>query len=85
MRISHWSIRRRSIVLAAVPAFLTVVLLTVMHMSQRWSDAGENSESIVRLMVESISASAEYPVISGNYELLAPLMDAALGLSLIHI
>ena len=79
MRISHWSIRRRSIVLAAVPAFLTVVLLTVMHMSQRWSDAGENSESIVRLMVESISASAEYPVISGNYELLAPLMDAALG------
>ena len=79
MRISHWSIRRRSIVLAAVPAFLTVVLLTVMHMSQRLSDAGENSESIVRLMVESISASAEYPVISGNYELLAPLMDAALG------
>ena len=79
MRISHWSIRRRAIVLAAVPAFLTVVLLTVMHMSQRWSDAGENSESIVRLMVESISASAEYPVISGNYELLAPLMDAALG------
>ncbi len=79
MRISHWSIRRRAIVLAAVPAFLTVVLLTVMHMSQRWSDASENSESIVRLMVESISASAEYPVISGNYELLAPLMDAALG------
>ena len=79
MRISHWSIRRRAIVLAAVPAFLTVVLLTVMHMSQRLSDAGENSESIVRLMVESISASAEYPVISGNYELLAPLMDAALG------
>ncbi|MAG44236.1 MAG: hypothetical protein CMH95_08115 [Oceanospirillaceae bacterium] len=79
MRISHWSIRRRAIVLAAVPAFLTVVLLTVMHMSQRWSDAGENSESIVRLMVESISASAEYPVISGNYEMLAPLMDAALG------
>ncbi|MDQ4423237.1 MAG: response regulator [Thalassolituus sp.] len=79
MRISHWSIRRRAIVLAAVPAFLTVVLLTVMHMSQRLSDAGENSESTVRLMVESISASAEYPVISGNYELLAPLMDAALG------
>ncbi len=79
MRISHWSIRRRAIVLAAVPAFLTVVLLTVMHMSQRWSDASENSESIVRLMVESISASAEYPVISGNYEMLAPLMDAALG------
>ncbi|MEE3191010.1 MAG: hypothetical protein VX281_08640, partial [Pseudomonadota bacterium] len=73
MRISHGSIRRRAIVLAAVPAFLTVVLLTVLHMSQRWSDASENSESIVRLMVESISASAEYPVISGNYELLAPL------------
>ena len=79
MRISHWSIRRRAIVLAAVPAFITVLLLTAMHMSQRWSDAGENSESIVRLMVESISASAEYPVISGNYEMLAPLMDAALG------
>jgi len=79
MKIRNWPIRTRAIILAAVPAFLTVVFLTALHMIQRWSDADENSESTVQLMVESISASAEYPIISGNYDLLAPLIDAALS------
>lgn len=77
--IRQWSIRRRAIVLAAVPALMTVIILTLLHMSQRWNETGQNSESTVKLMVESISAAAEYPLISGNYELLGPLIDAALN------
>ena len=79
MRIRHWPVRTRAVALAAIPALVTVVLLTMLHMMARWSDASKSSEATVKLMIESISASAEYPVISGNYDLLMPLIDAALN------
>lgn len=79
MRIRNWPIRLRAVALATLPALITVVLLTTLHMMERWSDANRSSESTVKLMIESISASAEYPVISGNYDLLLPLIKAALN------
>lgn len=79
MRLRNWPVRTRAMVLAAIPALVTVVLLTMLHMMARWSDASKNSESTVKLMIESISASAEYPIISGNYDLLMPLVNAALN------
>lgn len=79
MSIRNWPIRTRAVALAAIPALLTVVLLTMLHMMARWSDASKTSEATVKLMIESISASAEYPLISGNYDLLMPLINAALN------
>lgn len=79
MRIRNWPVRTRAVALAAIPALLTVVLLTVLHMMARWSDASKTSEATVKLMIESISASAEYPLISGNYDLLMPLINAAIN------
>lgn len=79
MRIRHWPVRTRAVALAAIPALLTVVLLTVLHMMARWSDASKTSAATVKLMIESISASAEYPLISGNYDLLMPLINAAIN------
>jgi len=79
MNIRSWPIRYRAIALAAIPALLTVVFLTMLHMLERWSDAETNSENTVLLMTESIGASAEYPIISGNFDLLTPLIDAALS------
>ncbi|MEK9765925.1 MAG: response regulator [Thalassolituus sp.] len=79
MNLRSWPIRYRAVALAAIPALLTVVFLTMLHMLERWSDAETNSENTVLLMTESIGASAEYPIISGNFDLLTPLIDAALS------
>ncbi|WP_320819231.1 response regulator [Thalassolituus sp.] len=79
MNFRDWSIRRRIMLLSTLPVLLTVALLTALHMMERWSDVHRENESIARLMIENIGASAEYPLISGNYELLMPLIDAALA------
>ncbi|WP_430460058.1 response regulator [Thalassolituus sp. LLYu03] len=78
MGLRHLSVRRRILLVGAVPAILAVLILTAYHMQNRWSDLRRENESIAKIVLEQISASAEYPLISGNYDLLKPLVHAAL-------
>lgn len=72
------SVRRRILLVGSMPTLLVVLILTAYHMHNRWSDLRRESESVAHIVLEHISASAEYPLISGNYELLRPLVQAAL-------
>jgi len=73
------SVRNRMLLVGAVPALLAVFVLTAYHMLNRWWDLREEHNRIARLIVEHISASAEYPLITGNYDLLRPLLTTALS------
>ena len=72
-------IRRRMLLVGAVPALLAGLLLTSYHMVNRWSDLRQENQNIAQVILEHIGASAEYPIISGNYHLLKPLIRAALA------
>lgn len=72
------SVRQRILLVGAVPALMAVLILTAYHMVSRWTDLQHESESIAHIVLEHISASSEYPLISGNYDLLRPLVQAAL-------
>lgn len=79
MTLRQWSIRRRILLVGTVPALIVVLLLTTYHMLNRWSDIRQENQSIAHIVLENIGVSAEYPIISGNYELLTPLVRAALS------
>ena len=79
MSLRQWSIRRRILLVGTVPALIVVLLLTTYHMVNRWSDIRQENQSIARIVLENIGVSAEYPIISGNYELLSPLVHSALS------
>ncbi|MDK2777102.1 MAG: response regulator [Pseudomonadota bacterium] len=72
-------IRHRMLLVGAVPALLVVLVMTAYHMLNRWSDLRQENQSIAQVILEHIGASAEYPIVTGNYDLLRPLMDAALA------
>ena len=73
------SINQRMLLVGALPAVLAVVVLTTYHMINRWLDLREEHQRMAQLILQHISASAEYPLVSGNYELLRPLLNAALA------
>ncbi len=79
MSLRQWSIRRRILLVGTVPALIVVLLLTAYHMVNRWSDIRKENQNIAGIVLENIGVSAEYPIISGNYELLSPLINAALS------
>lgn len=72
-------VRWRIFITGVVPALLVVVLLTVYHLESRWGDLRQERNNISLMVLEHLSASAEYPLISGNYDLLQPLVQAALA------
>jgi len=78
MSVRHWPIRTRAVLLATVPVIITVMILTGLHLNMRWADADARSLAIQNLVSESLAAAAEYPLMSGNYESLQPLLEAAL-------
>ena len=78
MSVRHWPIRTRAVLLATVPVIITVMILTGLHLNMRWADADARSLAIQNLVSESLAAAAEYPLMSGNYESLLPLLEAAL-------
>ena len=73
------SIRHRMLLVGVGPALLAVVVLTSYHMLNRWWDLRAEHERMAQLIVEHISASAEYPLVTGNYDLLRPLLNTALA------
>ena len=76
--LPRWSIRRRILLVGAIPVVLSVLLLTIFHTANRWQDVRSENQTIARILLEQMSAAAEYPLLSGNYELLTPLVDTAL-------
>lgn len=76
--LANTSIRKKSIFLGVFPALLTVLILTSYYLVQRIEDAEKQTDIIVKILLDQLSASIEYPVISGNYHLLKPLADSAL-------
>lgn len=78
MTFRNTSLRRRIMFVAAVPAMIAVLTLTAFHMLQRWDGVRSENESIALLVMEELASAAEYPLISGNYELLYPPIKTAL-------
>lgn len=75
----QWSIRRRMLVVAIVPALLAVLLLTSYHLWVRWADVQQEQHNVAQLLLETLGSAAEYPILSGNPQLLKPLMQSALA------
>ncbi|WP_221801018.1 response regulator [Oceanobacter mangrovi] len=76
--IRRWSIRMRIMLVGTVPVLLVALLITGYHMIQRWAELQRETDTLTRIALENIAASAEYPLFSGNYDLLAPLVTATL-------
>ena len=78
MKFRQWSLRRRILLVAAFPTCAAVLILTAFHMLQRWDDVRAEQNSIALLILEDLAAAVEYPLISGNYDLIDPLVRPAL-------
>lgn len=78
MNYREWSIRKRMLLVAALPTLAAVLMLSLFHLSERWQGIHQNRDAMVSLLLENIAAAAEYPIISGNYELLSPLIHSVL-------
>ncbi len=79
LKISHWSIRNRARMLGLVPAFIMFVLLISLFIWQRINDAKVEVATVGTILSSQLAASIEYPVISGNFSLLEPLVENAIA------
>lgn len=79
MKFRQWSLRRRIWLVAAFPTFAAVFILTAFHMLQRWQDVHAEQHSIALFILEDLASTAEYPLISGNYDLIEPMINNALA------
>ncbi|ASP38630.1 hypothetical protein CHH28_08045 [Bacterioplanes sanyensis] len=75
----QWSIRRRITLVGAIPALITVIILTALHLWQQWNDVSEDNARTAEILMANLMAAAEYPLISGNYSLLDPLVEQVLA------
>jgi signal transduction histidine kinase/CheY-like chemotaxis protein len=78
LRISHWSIRNRALMLGLLPAFIMFTLLISLFVWQRINDAKVEVATVGQVLSSQLAASIEYPVISGNFSLLEPLVENAI-------
>jgi signal transduction histidine kinase/CheY-like chemotaxis protein len=79
LKISHWSIRSRARMLGLVPAFIMFILLISLFVWQRINDAKVEVATVGTILSSQLAASIEYPVISGNFSLLEPLVENAIA------
>ena len=79
LKISHWSIRNRAQLLGLFPAFIMFVLLISLFIWQRINDAKVEVATVGTILSSQLAASIEYPVISGNFDLLEPLVENAIA------
>lgn len=73
-----WSLRQRIVLIAAVPALLATLLLTGFYTYQQRQEHQESMEQFVHTLLEELVVAAEYPIISGNYDMLEPLLSTVL-------
>ena len=78
-KFSNISIRNRALLLGLGPAFLMFVLLVSLFVWQRVVDAKSDVEVVGNILSSQLAASVEYPVISGNFKLLEPLVENAIS------
>jgi signal transduction histidine kinase/CheY-like chemotaxis protein len=64
--------------LGLLPAFIMFTLLISLFVWQRINDAKVEVETVGQVLSSQLAASIEYPVISGNFSLLEPLVENAL-------
>jgi signal transduction histidine kinase len=78
LKISYWSIRNRALMLGLLPAFIMFTLLISLFVWQRINDAKVEVATVGQVLSSQLAASIEYPVISGNFSLLEPLVENAI-------
>lgn len=79
LKISHWSIRSRALMLGLLPAFIMFTLLISLFVWQRINEAKAEVATVGQILSSQLAASIEYPVISGNFSLLEPLVENAIS------
>lgn len=70
--------RNRTLLLGLFPAMVMFTLLVSLFFWQRMNDVKTEIEAVGNILSSQLVASIEYPVISGNYELLKPLVESAI-------
>ena len=78
LKFSHWSMRNRALMLGLLPAFIMFTLLISLFVWQRINDAKVEVATVGQVLSSQLAASIEYPVISGNFSLLEPLVENAI-------
>jgi hypothetical protein len=78
LKISYWSMRNRALMLGLLPAFIMFTLLISLFVWQRINDAKVEVATVGKVLSSQLAASIEYPVISGNFSLLEPLVENAI-------
>lgn len=78
LKISHWSVRSRVLLLSLLPAFIMFILLITVFVWQRINDAKIEVTTVGQILSSQLAAAVEYPVISGNFSLLEPLVENAM-------
>ena len=76
-KISHLSVRNRALLLGLLPALIMFMSLISLFVWQRIDDAKVEVATVGQVLSSQLAASIEYPVISGNFSLLAPLVENA--------
>ncbi len=79
IKLSNLSIRHRTLLLGLLPAVLMFSLLISLFVWQRINDAKMEVATVGGILSSQLAASIEYPVISGNFTLLEPLVESAIS------
>lgn len=79
IKLSQLSIRHRTLLLGLFPAILMFSLLISLFIWQRINDAKVDVSTVGEILSSQLAASIEYPVISGNFLLLEPLVESAIS------
>ena len=79
LKISQWSMRNRALLLGLLPALLMFSLLISLFVWQRINDAKVEVATVGEILSSQLAASVEYPVISGNFNLMEPLVENAIS------
>ena len=79
IKLSRISIRNRALLLGLIPAFLMFVLLVTLFVWQWLTEAKKDVHVVGNIVSSQLAASSEYPVISGNFQLLEPLVENAIS------
>lgn len=77
-RLPVLNIRKRTLLLGLLPAVLMYVLLVSLFVWQHIQDVEKDVATVGKLLSRQLAASIEYPVISGNFQLLEPLVESAI-------
>lgn len=76
--VRRWPIRMRVLLVGTVPVLVAALLITSYHMFKRWEEMQRETRVLTEIALENLAASAEYPLFSGNYAMLDPVVSSVL-------